>query len=271
MMRGRIAPTPTGHLHMGHGRTFFTAWQRARAAGGELVLRIEDLDPQRCKSEYVDSAIEDLQWMGVDWDGRIVYQSQRRNLYLDAWKKLKDAGLIYPCQRSRKDLRNVALAPHADEEDAEPVFPAEWRPAAGAADAYEEPAGVTWRFLTPENREIEFSDVRKGTCRYTAGKDFGDFVIWRRDDVPAYELAVVVDDIAQGISEVVRGEDLLKSTARQILLYGALSTPPPAWCHEPLVRDAGGKRLAKRHDALSMRFLREQGLDFGDCLESLRA
>jgi glutamyl-queuosine tRNA(Asp) synthetase len=257
--RGRIAPTPTGDLHLGHARTFRMAWQRAREAGGAVVLRIEDLDPLRCKPEYTDGVLADLRWLGLDWDEGPFFQSQRGGFYLDAWRRLRDAGLIYPCTRSRKELRDAALAPHEEEEEAEPLYPVAWRPPPDAGFAYAKPDGVVWRFRVSEGEDITFSDVRKGAVAYSAGVDFGDFVVWRRDGVPAYELAVVVDDIAMGITEVVRGEDLLKSTARQLLLYRALGSTPPAWCHEPLVRDENGRRLAKRHHAMSLRTLRESG------------
>ena len=269
--RGRIAPTPTGFLHLGHGRTFYTAWQRARDVGGAIVLRVEDLDPQRCKPEFVEGLLEDLRWMGVDWCEGPLYQSQRREHYLSAWQRLKESGWIYPCLRSRKELRNVSLAPHDDEEAAEPLYPPAWRPGVEAAKSYASPEGATWRFRVPDGEPIHFSDVQKGPQCLVAGQDFGDFVVWRRDDVPAYELAVVVDDIANAISEVVRGEDLLKSTARQWLLYRALGASAPAWCHLPLVCDVEGRRLAKRHDSLSMKTLREQGRRFEDCLAELEA
>jgi len=264
LYRGRLAPTPTGDFHLGHARTFTAAWRRARDAGGTLVLRIEDLDPQRCKPEYVEGMLADFAWMGLDWDEGPFYQSARTGPYLAVWRRLRDAGLIYPCTRSRRELRDFAHAPHAEEEADETIYPSSWRPPPGAEQAYEDPSGVTWRFRVSEGEVITFSDVRKGEVSFTAGVDFGDFGIWRRDNVPAYELAVVADDIAMGITEVVRGEDLLLSTARQILLYRALGAVPPAWCHEPLVRDENGRRLAKRHAALSLRGFREQGLRFED-------
>ncbi len=250
---GRIAPTPTGGLHQGHARTFRAAWQRAREAGGLVRLRIEDLDPERCKPEHISRVLDDLRFLGLDWDGEPVYQSQRRSLYLDTWKRLKAADLIYPCTRSRRELRDMVQAPHEDEELAEPIYPTAWRPPPGSGNAYLSPAGVNWRFRVPDGERITYTDARHGTLTYTAGVDFGDFGVWRRDNVPAYELAVVTDDIAMGITEVVRGEDLLISTARQILLYRALGARPPAWCHEPLVRDSQGRRLAKRHPGYEVR------------------
>lgn len=257
--RGRIAPTPTGDMHAGHARTFMTAWQRAAEAGGAVVLRIEDLDPLRCRPEYTDRAIEDFRWLGISWDEGPVYQSRRRAVYEDVWNTLRDSGLIYPSLVSRKELRDAAHAPH-DEDEAEPVFPTELRPAPDAGRDAASPAGVVWRFRVPDGERIRFVDGRCGPQEFVAGVDFGDFVVWRKDDVPAYELAVVADDVAMGITEVVRGEDLLRSTARQLLIYRALGATPPSWFHTALIRDDQGKRLAKRHAPLAIRQLREQGL-----------
>jgi glutamyl/glutaminyl-tRNA synthetase len=264
--RGRLAPSPTGYMHLGHARSFYIAHQRARVRGGSVVLRIEDLDPGRCKAHFVDAVCEDFRWLGLDWDEGPIYQSQRREYYLDAWARLRDGGFIYPCLRSRKDLRTAASAPHAEDEAAEPLYPVAWRPPPGTGQDIAEAAGSNWRFRVPDGQTISFHDELRGPQRFVAGEDFRDFVVWRRDDVPAYELAVVVDDIAQGITEVVRGEDLLKSTARQLLIYQALGATPPAWAHLELVRDADGRRLAKRHNSLSLRALREQGRDVAECL-----
>ncbi len=254
---------------MGHGRTFHLAAQRAEDAGGELLLRIEDIDEARCKAEYTESVLKDLTWMGITFDREPVYQSQRRETYLSAWTQLKDAGRIYPCVRSRKDVAAATRAPHLEDETAEPIFPVEWRPSRDAADEYEAPGCVNWRFRVPDGERVMFEDGRLGECGYTAGKEFGDFLVWRRDDVPAYELAVVVDDAEQAVSEVVRGEDLLLSTARQLLLYRALDLDPPAFYHCALVCDSEGKRLAKRHAALSMKERREGGQSFADALAEL--
>ncbi len=250
---GRMAPTPTGCLHLGHARTFSEAHSRARQAGGRLFLRIEDLDPLRCKEEFTRSAIEDLRWMGLDWDGDVVLQSRRRHLYLDAWRRLKEAGHIYPCHRSRREISS--LAPHEEEA----IFPVEWRVDPSEGNAFTEPAGVNWRFRVPDHVAISFIDQNFGPMEKTALREFGDFLIWNREDVPAYELAVVVDDIAMGITEVVRGADLLLSTARQILLYRALHATPPDWFHCPLVCDDSGRRLAKRTGGLSLQELRALG------------
>ncbi len=254
--RGRIAPSPTGFLHRGHAATFHAAHERARAAKGTLVFRIEDLDPQRSRAVYAQAALEDLRAAGIFWqEGPDVggpfapyVQSQRKNFYLAAWKKLRDGGFIYPCARSRKDVQNATQAPHA-EDDAEPIFPTQWRVDTAEALKHETPAGVNWRFKVPNGETIKFNDALQGEQAFEAGKDFGDFLVWRRDDVPAYELAVVVDDAAMRITEVVRGADLLKSTARQLLLYRALGLQPPGFFHCPLVLDEHGKRLSKRAGA----------------------
>lgn len=182
------------------------------------------------------------------------------SLNVDAWRALRDRGHVYPSTVSRREVRDAAHAPHDDEEDAEPIFPPELRPPAWTGRDLVTPAGEVWRFRVPDGETIRFTDECRGEQAFVAGVDFGDFVVWRKDDVPAYELAVVADDIAMGITEVVRGEDILRSTARQLLVYRALAATPPAWCHLPLVHDAAGRRLAKRHQSLSIRELRDRGL-----------
>lgn len=259
--RGRIAPTPTGPLHLGHAATFLTAAERA--VGGTLILRLEDLDPPRCRPEYSAAVLSDLIWLGISWQegpetggSRGPYQqSLRRTHYLSAWKHLRDGGFIYPCRRSRRDVSTATQAPHEEE----PIFPVAWRTPHEAALDHPLPEGWNWRFRVPDHEKINFLDGRWGKVSRQTLKDFGDFVIWNRDDIPAYELAVVVDDISMGITEVVRGADLLTSTARQLLLYRALQSSPPAFYHCPLIRDNQGRRLAKRDQALSLRTLREQG------------
>lgn len=263
--RGRLAPSPTGYLHLGHARTFLIAAERARQANGALILRNEDLDPDRCQPEFADAMVEDLRWLGIEWQegpdcggAHDPYsQRQRRQFYLTTWKQLRDRGLIYPCTCSRKDLAQSATAPN--DSDDEPIYPGKCRSRTDARD-FTTPAGVNWRFRVPDGEEIAFVDQHLGPQTYIAERDFGDFVIWRRDNVPAYQLAVVADDHAMQITEVVRGEDLLKSTARQLLLYRALELQPPDFYHCDLLRDDNGVRLAKRHDALSIRKLRESGV-----------
>ena len=284
--RGRIAPSPTGFLHLGHAMTFWRAQQRAREAGGKLILRIEDLDRDRCRKEFVDAVSEDLRWFGIDWDegpdigGPFVpyVQSARRRCYLEALEKLRTGGYVYPCKCSRQDVMHASLAPHEEE----PIYPGTCRPAAlvaavsaaggmnllpgtavattasGMADAATAIA-THWRFRVPDGERIDFVDERVGKQSAVASRDFGDFIVWRRDDVAAYQLAVVVDDAAMQVSEVVRAEDLLMSTFRQLLLYRALGLRLPKFYHAPLVVDKSGKRLAKRHGALSLRALRRSG------------
>jgi len=277
--RGRLAPSPTGLLHLGHARTFFVAYQRSVAAGGTLVLRNEDLDPQRSRPEFVTAMVADINWLGIRWQEGLMpggevrgafgpySQSQRTELYLAAWRELLRGGSVYPCACSRRELAQQVSAPQDEQdEDAEPIYPGTCRRALSAEEisAWLErgPAGANWRFRVPDGEVVPFFDNNPvfAAQSFTAGTDFGDFALWRRDSVPGYQLACVVDDAAMQITEVVRGADLLVSTARQILLQRALSLPTPEYFHCELVRDAEGKRLAKRNDALSLRALREQGL-----------
>jgi glutamyl/glutaminyl-tRNA synthetase len=279
--RGRLAPSPTGHLHLGHARTFWTAYERARARGGSLVLRVEDLDPRRSRAEFATAALEDLRWLGINWDeGPDVggafgpyTQSERRALYAEAWARLHARGLIYPCVCSRRDIARASQAPHeqAGLED-EPVYPGTCRPRAGASVLHaDDPRGANWRFRVNDGEEIVFQDLKQGRQAFVAGRDFGDFVVWSREDVTAYQLAVVVDDALMSLTEVVRGADLLKSTARQILLQRALSYTTPEYFHCDLVTDERGRRLAKRHDALSLRRLRAAGVQPEELLARFRA
>jgi glutamyl-tRNA synthetase len=264
--RGRLAPSPTGFLHLGHARTFWIAQQRVHAHRGTLVLRNEDLDRSRSKSEFVTAMLEDLLWFGFQWqegpDCGGPYapysQSQRLDLYRLAFEKLRAGGFVYPCVCSRRDVLRALQAPHAGED--EPIYPGTCRPGRGKNAQKDKSARVNWRFQVPDGQPISFIDSHSGPHEYVAGRDFGDFVVWRHDDLPSYQLAVVVDDPAMAITEVVRGEDLLKSTARQLLLYRALGLTPPTFYHCPLVTDESGVRLAKRHAPLSLRNLRAKGL-----------
>jgi len=271
--RGRLAPSPTGLLHIGHARTFWIAAQRSLEQSGTLILRSEDLDPQRSRPEFATAMLEDLRWLGIQWaegpDHGGPYspyvQSERRRFYLEAWQTLRETGFIYPCTCSRKDVAQSIAAPN--DVDDEPVYPGRCRSRTDAT-MFPSPAGVNWRFRVPDGETVGFNDLHLGPQQYVAGKDFGDFLIWRRDDVPAYQLAVVVDDAAMHITEVVRGADLLKSTARQILLCRALNLPIPRHYHCDLVRDESGVRLAKRHDGLSIRRLRKAGLTPAEVLRT---
>ncbi len=251
------------------------------------MLRNENLDPDRCRPEFAATMLEDLRWLGLAWqEGPDVggasgpyVQSERLAMYREAWRSLAAGGYIYPSPHSRKDIAGALLAPHDEPSGAhgaalsgasagaeEAIFPISLRPAdieppLGMNIPAIEPGAMNWRFRVPDGQVIAFDDGRAGTVKRTAGADFGDFLVWRRDGFPSYELAVVADDHAMRIAEVVRGEDLLTSTARQILLYRALGWAPPRFFHCPLVRDAAGRRLAKRDAAMSLRGLRDSGVD----------
>ncbi len=234
---------------------------RALSADGALILRNDDLDALRCRPEFVDAMFEDLRWFGLRWsEGPDIGgpyapydQSARMPFYRDAFERLRDAGAIYPCGCSRQDVLRTLSAPHAGED--EPVYPGSCR----TASPNRERVGINWRFRVPDGDAVSFIDGNLGPQHATAGVDFGDFLVWRKDDLPSYQLACTVDDAAMGITEVVRGADLMGSTCRQLLLYRALSIKAPAFFHCPLVTDAHGIRLAKRTDALSLRALRAQG------------
>lgn len=248
---------------MGHARTFWIAQQRAKEHCGILVLRNEDLDLARCKEEFVAAMFDDLRWFGFEWNegpdcgGSFspYQQSERINRYQEAFEKLRAGGFLFPCFCSRRDIQLAASAPNAGDDD-EPVY-------AGTCRRNRPSQTVNrrfpWRFRVPDGETVFFVDKNFGPQRFVAGKDFGDFVVWRHDNIPSYQLACAVDDAAMQISEVVRGADLLKSTARQLLLYRALGLTPPDFFHCELMKDENGVRLAKRHDALSFRKLREQG------------
>jgi len=274
--RGRLAPSPTGYLHLGHARTFWTAQQRAREAGGTLVLRIEDLDAARTRLDFVAAMMDDLRWFGFAWQegpdigGPVApyHQSERHAHYAAAFERLRASGFVYPCRCSRRDVQEAAGAPHEappgeDWTPDEPIYPGTCRPRSGDGAAEEcspEPrSGSNWRFRIADGEAVSFTDGHCGPQAATAGEHFGDFLVWRKDDTPAYQLACVVDDAAMRITEVVRGADLLLSTFRQLLLYRAFGLAPPTFFHCPLVTDDRGVRLAKRHDAMSLRTLRGQG------------
>jgi glutamyl-tRNA synthetase len=256
--RGRFAPSPTGRAHLGTARTALVAWLRARAEGGRYLMRIEDLDAPRVVPGATEAMLADLAWLGLDWDegpdvggphGPYV-QSARLALYSGALERLKARGLAYPCTCSRKEIASIASAPHGDDG---PVYPGTCR--SGPTHPERAPA---WRFRMDE--PPPWDDALCGPSRGTPG----DFVIQRADGVFAYQLAVVVDDAAMGITEVVRGEDLLASTPRQIalaeqLIAAGLPGRVPRFLHVPLVLDASGERLGKRHGSMSLRAMREQG------------
>jgi glutamyl-tRNA synthetase len=244
---GRLAPSPTGSLHIGNIRTFLWAWLSARARGGRVILRVEDLDTPRIKEGVVPKMIDDLRWLGLDWDGEISVQSERRALYREVFTKL--TGRIYPCRCTRSDVAAAQSAPH--EGDREPRYP-------GTCRNFEGP-GVAWR-LRVDPGSVEFEDRLTGRQSIDVSASVGDFVVAKSSEQPAYQLAVVADDLAQGVTEVVRGDDLIPSTARQILVHRALGAPPPAYAHVPLVVGSDGKRLAKRFGDAQIATLRARGI-----------
>jgi glutamyl-tRNA synthetase len=256
-------------------------------------MRMDDLDPDRSRAEFAEAAIEDLRWLGIRWQegpgatgpersGNGAYgpylQSKRHSLYQSAWRSLVRRGFLYPCRCTRKELASAASAPHEGAQagglgngqgngDDEPIYPGTCRHLSpetaqlpGPTASRFGPEAANWRFRVMDGMAVEFYDQHLGPQRFVAGVDFGDFPVWRRDNVPSYQLACAVDDAAMAITEVVRGADLLKSTARQILLLRALGYAAPSWYHCTLVADHNGQRLAKRHDALSLRALRQRGL-----------
>ena len=243
---GRLAPSPTGALHLGNARTFMIAWLRARSQGGRLVFRMEDLDHPRDKPGAAAAAVEDLKWLGFDWDEEYV-QSERKDLYREALERLHRDGRVYPCVCSRKDVENAQSAPHAGEQLFYPGTCrgrfASW---AEAADAIA-PRTPCWRFRVPDGTVVRFDDVFAGSFEQDVSHTLGDFPVARDAFGAGYTLAVAVDDALMGVTEVVRGDDLLAATPAQILLYRALGYEPPAFCHVPLVVGTDGRRLAKRH------------------------
>ena len=246
--RGRIAPTPSGFLHLGHLQTFKTACERAKKRGGKIVLRIEDIDLARCKKEYEEQIFKDLKSAKIFWDegpgvgGKFApyEQSKRLDLYKKRLMELIEAKKVYPCMASRAQIKEKSKI---CAENGEAIFPVELRP-----KNWEAPKDIflcNWRFAVEEPQPVEFFDEICGAQKFYPQHDFGDFLVWRKTGEPSYELAVVADDIAMEITEVVRGRDLLVSTARQILLYRAFGSGIPKFAHCPLVLGIGGKKLSK--------------------------
>ncbi|MCA8979092.1 MAG: tRNA glutamyl-Q(34) synthetase GluQRS [Planctomycetes bacterium] len=257
---GRLAPSPTGRLHVGHARSFLIAWWSVRAAGGRVVLRLEDLDRSRVRQEYVDGVLRDLEWLGLDWDGVPLSQYESRAALHAAAEDLLARGLAYPCVCTRREVQEAIAAPHAG--DVNEVYPGTCRDRfasvqAARAESGREPA---LRFRVAPG-VVEFDDLLHGPQRQDVASVVGDFPITSRDGQVAYQLAVVVDDARQGVNEVLRGDDLLDSTARQGLLQRALGLASPRWGHLGLVVDESGRRLAKRADDLSLERLRDEGVD----------
>lgn len=266
----RLAPSPTGVLHLGNARTFLVNWAMARRAGWRVVLRIEDLDGPRVKPGAIEGTLRLLEWLGIDWDEGPLIQSQDLGPYRAAMRELARAGLVYPSALTRAQIEGqfegspseegmAAEAASAPQEGTrEVVFPASLRPAleSRAFDREE----VNWR-LAVEPGVVEFEDHFAGPQRFEPARSIGDFLVWTKRGQPSYQLAVVVDDARAGVTRVVRGDDLLESTARQALIYRALGLGPlPAYWHLPLVRGEDGRRLAKRHGDTRLDRYREAGV-----------
>ena len=248
--RGRLAPSPTGAQHVGNARTYLISWLSARSRNAELPLRIEDIDSPRIKPGTADLILEDFRWLGLDWDGEPVVQRRRLPLYEAALNSLREEELVYPCTCTRSDIAQAASAPHVGEEG--PAYPGTcaYR---RAADADKLAVPFAWRFRFTE--APTFVDRYRGPITLDAA-DLGDFVVWKSAGTPAYQLAVVVDDADMGITEVVRGDDLIPSTPRQLALFQALGRSPPEFIHVPLVVGTDGRRLAKRHGDTRLTALR---------------
>lgn len=264
-VRGRFAPTPSGEMHIGNAWTALLAWLQVRKAGGTMILRIEDLDPERCHSKYVQLIREDLAWLGLDWDegpgkegnyGPYI-QSARKTLYREVLDSLKKEGCLYPCFCSRSDIHLAAQAPHGLNKNLKYpgtcrfLQPAETQARISSGERY------SLRFHLPPER-IEFVDQVFGS--YCSDPDPGDFIVFRSDGVFAYQLAVVADDANMRISHVLRGADLLDATVYQVAIYRALGYPQPLFAHVPLIIGADGRRLCKRHGDITLGALRQRGV-----------
>jgi glutamyl-tRNA synthetase len=256
---GRLAPSPTGAQHVGNARTYLLAWLSIRSRGGRLILRMEDIDSPRIKRGADRQAIDDLVWLGLDWDEGPYVQTERLAFYQAALERLKAAERVYPCTCTRSDIAAAASAPHAGQEG--PIYPGTCsaRSAVDAVQLAKEGKPFAWRFRATD-RERRFQDLVAGQQRCNVARDLGDFVVGKSDGTPAYQLAVVVDDVAMGVTEVLRGDDLLPSAFRQLELYEALDARPPAFAHVPLVVGQDGRRLAKRHGDTRLATLRQQGV-----------
>ncbi|MCC9601550.1 tRNA glutamyl-Q(34) synthetase GluQRS [Stieleria sp. JC731] len=258
MSRGRLAPSPTGAQHLGNARTHLAAFWAARQAGAELALRIDDLDSPRVKSWAQDQAIEDLCWLGIDWDTTIAKQTNHLAQYRDAVERLRLQGLIYPCYCSRKDIEEAISAPH------ESRFRGELAPYPGICSGYRvgdiiQEREHCFRFRV-SSETLEFDDLLMGNQRCNPAEELGDFPVVSRNGQASYQLAVLIDDQIQGVDQVVRGNDLVASTFRQIDLAGHLGLDSPSYAHVPLVRGLDGRRLAKRHGDTRLSFYRDCGI-----------
>jgi len=263
---GRLAPSPTGGLHLGHARTFLIAWLAARHAGGRVILRIEDLDASRVRAEARRTALDDLRWLGLDWDegpdvggpSAPYVQSERSSLYDEILDRLKASESIYPCTCTRADIERASSAPHAEDEGPTYSGTCAGRGAASAITLGDRP--FAWRFRVPAG-PIGWDDLFLGRVELDPSHAGGDFVVARHTAGHSYQLAVVADDAAMGVSQVIRGADLVSSTPRQILLYRRLGRPEPRFGHVPLAVMPDGRRLAKRDGSLKLTVLRDAGVD----------
>jgi glutamyl-tRNA synthetase len=258
--RTRLAPSPTGALHLGNARTFLLTWLHARANGEELVFRMEDLDGPRIKAGAAEQALEDLRWLGIDWDGEVLWQSTRAEAHDAALADLAARGLVYPCVCTRKEIERARSAPHF--EDAAPAYPGTCRGRFADAGAAEAATGrqPAWRFRVPPGRQVAYEDRFRGHESAIPADGDGDVVVAKKTGEAAYQLAVVVDDAHQGVDHVIRGDDLVPSTFVQLLLYEALGLEAPTFSHLPLVRGEDGRRLAKRHGDTRIATYREAGV-----------
>jgi glutamyl-tRNA synthetase len=260
---GRLAPSPTGAQHVGNARTYLIAWLSARSRGGRVALRIEDIDSPRVKPGAADQACADLRWLGIDWDGDTVVQTRRMPMYEAAFRQLQERELVYPCTCTRTDVERASSAPHLEHEG--PVYPGTCahRTVADAATLGDTP--FSWRLRLPSDTP-SFVDGFRGPTHIDLHQIGGDFVVWKAPagncavSTPAYQLAVVVDDVAQGVTEVIRGDDLIPSTPRQLLLYDLFGLKAPRFVHVPLVVGPDGRRLAKRHGDTRLAALRDAGV-----------
>lgn len=262
MEKGRFAPSPSGRMHLGNLFAALLAWLSAKSTGGGLVLRMEDLDPERCRGEYTAQLVDDLNWLGLTWDEGYgaggpagpYLQSRRAYLYEAAFRKLEGQGLCYPCYCTRAE-RLDASAPHRS--DGQAIYDGRCGGLSDKARRDYEAAGrrPAWRLTVPD-RLVTFTDRRLGPYVENLKKDCGDFIIRRSDGVYAYQLAVVLDDAAMGVTQVVRGKDLLDSTPRQLFLYERLGLTPPAFYHVPLLLAPDGRRLSKRDKDMDMAYFR---------------
>ena len=260
--RTRLAPSPTGALHLGNARTFLINWALARQRGWRILLRIEDLDGPRIKRGADQQAIQVLEWLGIDWDAGPFYQLADLSPYEAALQRLAETGATYPCLCTRSEIAEAQSAPHGA---SEPRYPGTCRPERGLSSepqvsSRESQACRCWRMIVPD-RAVGFADEFAGKQSINVQQTVGDFVVGTKAGLPAYQLAVVVDDARQGVTHIVRGDDLLASTPRQLLLYEALDLHPrPVYIHVPLVIGEDGRRLAKRHGDTRLTSYRERGV-----------